>query len=81
MLSIPIIGKLLCHRTIKEEKHLITSLRFLYLLQHYAILSHCKHVLAYIKRNTAKSNIHNMSNILQNKLKTETLIYFFRNAN
>lgn len=81
MLSTPIIDKLLCHHAIKEEKHLITSLRILYLLQHYAILSHCKHVLAYIKRNTVKSNIHNMSNILQNKLKTETLIYFFRNAN
>lgn len=63
MVSLSIIDKLLCHHTIKEEKHLITSLRFLNLPNHYTILSHCKHVLAYIKSNTAKSNIHNMSNI------------------
>ena len=81
MISLSIIDKLLCHLTIKEEKHLITSLRFLYLLNHYAILSHFKLVLAYIKSNTAKSNIQNMSNIFSEKVKNKTLIYFFRNAN
>lgn len=69
MIPLSIIDKLLCHHTIKEEKRLITSLRFLYLLNHYAILSHFKHVWAYTKSNTAKSNIHNMSNILQRKWK------------
>lgn len=69
MISLSITDKLLCHHTIKEEKQLITSLRFLYLLNHYAILSQCKHELAYIKSKTAKSGIHNMSNILQRKWK------------
>ena len=67
-----VIDKLLCHLTIKEEKHLITSLRFLYLLNHYAILSHCKLVLAYIKSNTAKSNNQNVKHFFRESEKQDT---------